>query len=406
MLDLLCSITGIFIVHAHELLYGKNYLHSKTSDRTHNLYWYILVIFRKNFKLFVRSMGMNPWKYPRVEDLKSCRLMTKEDLYHYFPEKNMGFLFRILSLKMSSSGSTGSPFMYRIFFLQWIQEQARVYASFRLGGYSLGKKMVVFRSYSPVTGQKDIKEVVWKNWTYFNSFNLSDDKLFEYFNYLKNNQVKYLRTYPSTLKVFLEFLKTHNLLLNLKMVHVSSENISSTLIRDAEKFFNCRVINYYGQVEQAVLGVNLHHCDSIALLPYSNVYLLEDGTLAASNLLNWTNPLINYHVTDRLTENSKGGFRVLGRNSVRFRHIDGYEVSTINIFTLMQTFTGLVNWQISQSLSKAIVKIHFKGDLTESDMKVIRDGLEVRIGKWQYEFVDGEFIYSGEGKINPIISVR
>ena len=49
---------------------------------------------------------------------------------------------------MSSSGSTGKPFQFRIFILQWIEEQARMYASFRLGGYAL-KKFVIFRSYSP-----------------------------------------------------------------------------------------------------------------------------------------------------------------------------------------------------------------------------------------------------------------
>ena len=37
------------------------------------------------------------------------------------------------------------------------------------------------------------------------------------------------------------------------MIHVSSENISDKLIADSEEYFKCKLINYYGQVEQALL---------------------------------------------------------------------------------------------------------------------------------------------------------
>ena len=37
------------------------------------------------------------------------------------------------------------------------------------------------------------------------------------------------------------------------MIHVSSENIDDSLIVESEIYFNCKLINYYGQVEQAIL---------------------------------------------------------------------------------------------------------------------------------------------------------
>ena len=51
------------------------------------------------------------------------------------------------------------------------------------------------------------------------------------------------------------------------MIHVSSENIDDSLIVESEIYFNCKLINYYGQVEQAILGVNLYESKSITLLP-------------------------------------------------------------------------------------------------------------------------------------------
>ena len=85
---------------------------------------------------------------------------------------------------------------------------------------------------------------------------MDDDNLSNYYNYLVKNKIKYLRTYPSTLRSFLSFLK-RKLKLNLSMIHVSSENIDDSLIVESEIYFNCKLINYYGQVEQAILGVNL-----------------------------------------------------------------------------------------------------------------------------------------------------
>ena len=55
------------------------------------------------------------------------------------------------------------------------------------------------------------------------------------------------------------------------MIHVSSENISDKLIADSEEYFKCKLINYYGQVEQALLGINLSESLSISILPHKLV---------------------------------------------------------------------------------------------------------------------------------------
>ena len=65
----------------------------------------------------------------------------------------------------------------------------------------LGEKFVIFRSYSPKKNERNIKEVKWKNWTYFNSFSIDDKSLMEYYNYLIKYKVKFMRTYPSTLAI-------------------------------------------------------------------------------------------------------------------------------------------------------------------------------------------------------------
>lgn len=403
-MDFISSILGIIISTVYEFIFGKNFLYSKVQNKNHKFYWFLLIFFRKNFKKFIQDLGLNPWKYPNIEDLKKIRTTDKDDINKYFSDNSSSKFIDIFSFKMSSSGSSGSPFEFKIFILQWIEEQARVYSSFRLGGYRIGKKMVVFRSYTPRKNQKNIKEVKWKRWTYFNSFSLDDKNLMVYYNYLLTNNIKYLRTYPSTLSTFLNFLKSKNLSLSLKMIHVSSENISESLIHEAENYFGCKLINYYGQVEQAVLGVNLSKSKYLSILPYTSYYLLEDNTMAVLNLINWSNPLINYKVNDHFDKSDKGNFKIIGRTNIFLTHQDGYSVSTVNFYTLMQQYVNIVKWQIVQ-LKDLTINFNYEGNLTSNEKNEIIIGVRDRLGNLNIVINLNNFHFTGEGKINPVVKI-
>ena len=401
-MDLISSIIGIIYCTLFEFFHGKSLLHSRIYKKNHKIYWYLLIIFRKNFKKFILKLGLDPWKYPTNNDLIKIRTTGKNDLKKFFSDESTSFLLRFLSIRLQSSGSSGTPFEFRIFILQWIEEQARVYSSFRLAGYRIGKKMVVFRSYSPKNNEKNIKKIWWKRWTYFNSFALDDKNLKKYYNYLKSENIKFLRTYPSTLSTFLKFLKENDLKLNLKMIHCSSENIDEKLISESENYFGCKVINYYGQVEQAILGINLINKSYINLLPYTSYYISsEDNSLITLNLLNWTNPLVNYKVDDKVEQIKNNNFRIIGRSNLFLKHINGFEVSTVNFYTLMQRFDSLVKWQIFQSKNYDI-SINYEGDLVRDDTNTIDYEIKKRLGNLKISFNKNSFNYDGEGKINPI----
>ena len=110
------------------------------------------------------------------------------------------------------------------------------------------------------------------------------------------------------------------------MIHCSSENISDSLIIDAEKYFGCKLINYFGQVEQAVLGQNLHNSLYITILPYTNYYLTENNTIAALNLVNWSTPMINYEVKDKflVENNNEALLKIIGRSNIVLIHESGH----------------------------------------------------------------------------------
>ena len=186
------------------------------------------------------------------------------------------------------------------------------------------------------------------------------------------------------------------------MIHVSSENISSNLIIESEEYFKCKVINYYGQVEQGVSGVNLNDNYSISLLPFTNFYRLENKTIAALNLLNWSNPLVNYQIQDELEEKGKNKFNIIGRNNIYLKNTDGFNVSTVNFYTFLQQFKALVKWQIVQKRDLNI-DFNFEGILSNDERLLIENGLKIRLGKILINFRCNHFKYNGEGKINPIV---
>ena len=121
-MDLISSIIGVLYCTFYEMLYRKSFLLSREKNRNQIFYWYILILFRKNFKNYIKDLGLNPWKYPSIDDLKKIRVTNKYDLVKYFPSSSDSWLLNFLSIKMSSSGSTGTPFQFKIFILQWIEE--------------------------------------------------------------------------------------------------------------------------------------------------------------------------------------------------------------------------------------------------------------------------------------------
>jgi cytoskeletal protein CcmA (bactofilin family) len=96
-------------------------------------------------------------------------------------------------------------------------------------------------------------------------------------------------------------------------------------------------------------------------------------------------------------------FNLIGRNNIYLNHYQGYLVSTINFYTLMQNFTTLIKWQIVQK-SNLSIEMNFEGNITSEEKELIRIGIEERLGYVLVKFNNNQFIFNGEGKINPIIN--
>lgn len=397
MFDIIAGIFGITKVHIYEFLYNKNYLRSRIDKRPSDLSLWFSYLLSPQLRKILRDMGIKIWDL-NIAVLSKQKLQTKEDVRR-LSKRQDGVM---PTLKLRTSGSTGEPLLVKVSFRLWIEEQARVYASFRLGGYRIGKKMVVFRSYAPSDSEGIIKRNVFRNWVYFSSFHTDGESLWAYYEFLVQHDIKYIRTYASTLDVLLSFLEDRGLRLSLEMVHLSSERLSRELFNRATRLLNCRIVNYYGQVEMGLLGVNMNGGYGLDLIPYSFFRLDKNGQPIVTNILNSATPLLNYKLTDILIRRKDGLYEVIGRSGITLVHENGTRISTVNIFTLLQDLKRVSRWQVVQGVDLNI-SINYHGDISNDDRISIVDGIQSRLGKVKVSFCNDGFITSGEGKVNPIV---
>ena len=267
-----------------------------------------------------------------------------------------------LDLEFHTSGSTGKPMKAYISWRHWIVEQAVIYRHWKWHGYKFRDTCAMLRSYSPKEGEPLIKY----NWTlntfYYSPFHLDDLHMEEYYRHMLSKRVKYLRGYPSSIKIFAEFCQKNGYTLpGLKFILTASEVLSEVDRSFIEKVFNVRIGNHYGLAEQIVMFGN---CSESSILHNYNEYgyceLIPTDKenifrIIGTNLHNDLMPLLRYDTGDLAYARpgikcpcGREGIQVesiIGRNDVLIKDSNGSSLPTVNFYTMMQYYTTVKEWQ-------------------------------------------------------------
>ena len=171
---------------------------------------------------------------------------------------------KFFDLKFFTSGSTGSPMMVFVSWKHWIVEQAVVFRHWKWHGYKFRDTCGMIRSYAP----KDSGSLIKYNWAlntyYYSSFHLDEKNMETYYHHMLKKGVKYLRGYPTTLKMFAQFCSNRKYNLpSLKFILAASEVLTIQDRKIIEEAFNVKIGNHYGLAEQIVMFGN---CKNSSLL--------------------------------------------------------------------------------------------------------------------------------------------
>ena len=118
-------------------------------------------------------------------------------------------------------------------------------------------------------------------------------------------QPKYIIGYPSAIKILGELMETDKVQLQLNRIISCGEPLSPGLRSYLENTFNTEVVNFYGASESLALGVEPAISDSMVLFDDLNIIEIIDGEMYLTCLYNFVQPLIRYHISDRLVLHQK-----------------------------------------------------------------------------------------------------
>lgn len=106
--------------------------------------------------------------------------------------------------------------------------------------------------------------------------------------------------YPSAVKIMAELVEQGELSLEAERVVTCGEPLSVGLRNYLERVFGTKVINFYGSSESLALGVETDQKEGMVLFDDMNIIEVVDGEMYVTCLYNYAQPLIRYHISDRL----------------------------------------------------------------------------------------------------------
>ena len=123
----------------------------------------------------------------------------------------------------------------------------------------------------------------------------------EWIRQIREFQPNIVIGYPSAIKILAQLMENGEVSLDVERVISCGEPLGTNLRTYLEKIFRTQVVNFYGSSESLALGVETNPKDGMLLFDDMNVIEVENGVMYLTCLYNYTQPLIRYRLSDRLT---------------------------------------------------------------------------------------------------------
>lgn len=111
----------------------------------------------------------------------------------------------------------------------------------------------------------------------------------------------YLIGYPSAIKILAEAMKERGEALDIRRIFSCGEPLSRELRTYLETEFHTKAVNIYGASESIALGTEVDPDDGMILFDDLNIIEMTEDGIYLTCLYNFTQPLIRYHISDRLS---------------------------------------------------------------------------------------------------------
>lgn len=207
------------------------------------------------YKKLFDECGFDPKRFNYIDQLETIPFLTKEIIQHKksdlisteMPKERLDYF--------TTGGSTGIPTgLYSSKNVVYKENAFFSYIYGKLGFSPRLTKHVVLRGSFIGTVEEPISYD--HNRINMSSYYMNDKNMKEYIDVIKNEDVQYIRAYPSAIFMLADYMKKNQIepISSVKYVLLASENIYPEHRKIIEDMFGCKTFGHYGHVERVCLA--------------------------------------------------------------------------------------------------------------------------------------------------------
>jgi len=386
------------------------------------------------YKHLFDTNNVKPADIRTIDDLSKIPFLTKEIIRENSAGLRAADYSDSVSEPVTTGGSTGTPL--QIYYQSGVSraiEWAFIKTLWDRIGYHFLDKCAVLRGYAVNTSDTSLfwKKSVFGRWLLLSPYHLKEENYAKYIEKIRAFSPKYILSYPSEISLLAKYMIDNEIphVSSVKAVICSSETLFDYQREAISQAFNCRVFDFYGHTEQAVLAGGCETNDEYHIFPeYGIVELVSEsgeiiespdcvGEIVATNLNNYVFPLIRYKTRD-FGVYAEGQCEC-GRCYKRFKHIEGRlqdQIFTLDGRKIMLTswifaqhfeaFSHIRGMQLEQNeIGHVIVRIIKSDGFSPEDEREILQKMQSSAGedlKISFEYVD-ELQRTQNGKVRFLL---
>jgi phenylacetate-CoA ligase len=329
------------------------------------------------YQSLFRKLGISPKDISRIEDLPILPYMSKATVLQNSAQM-VSKKTTAWRIKISTSGSTGTPLVLFQDLTAVIREHAFIWRQLKWTGYARGKRRAWIRGDLVVPAiQKS--PPFWRlnrseNMLMMSSYHLSETNAAGYLAALEEFNPTLIQAYPSSIGFIARYLESRGRTyrgIGLHAIVTSSETLGDTEHRTIEARFGCRVFDHYGAAERVSLIQTCEHGRRHIASDYSLTELtpIADDTyeIVGTSFNNLVFPLIRYRtgdsvVIDRSSMPCPCGrkfaivSKILGRTDDYLKTVDGRRIGRLD--HIFKGVRNIAEAQIVQDrLDEVIIRV-------------------------------------------------
>jgi phenylacetate-CoA ligase len=294
-----------------------------------------------------------------VSEISVLPFLTKQGVQNHYNELQPAKYNGRTALE-STSGSTGDPLKFKLDRNASSFHRALSYREHQWYGLDIGAKEARFYGI-PMDFFPNMKERVkdfLMNRKRFTVFDLSPEKLYEYYETMNHFKPDYMYGYTSSIFEFVKFMKSRGLRFRtsfLKVVIITSEVLLEEHRRFMESYLEVPIVNEYGTSE---LGIVAAQCPQGSMHLSSENLIVEivkndkgvangePGEVVLTGLNNYAMPFIRYKVGD--VASAWHGQCPCGRGLPTLKNIDG-RINSMVVTPGGKIASGFIFYYMSRS---------------------------------------------------------